>query len=114
MSVAVPNPELADIVRLGAKFSLRLNVHLPHPPETVEIIDKDSSHERLQRLVHGIQIHPLLEHLVAIDIAQNLRRAWDKRGRQRRKLGPLARRLKEAIGVLRQELNRPVPSDPRA
>src|SRR6266550_4359434 len=90
---------------LSATCSFRLHVHLPHPPETVEIVDKESSHERLERLVDRIQIHTLFEDLVTIDICENLRRAWDKRARQGRKLRPLARRLKEAISVLRQELN---------
>ena len=105
VSVIVPNPEEPDVVGFRAKFSFRLHVHLPHPPETVEIVDKESAHERLERLVDRIQIHTLLEHLVAIDIGEDLRRARDKRRGERRKLRPLARRLKESIRVLRQELD---------
>ena len=64
--------ELADILGLGAVFSLRLDIDLPLPAEAVEVVDEVAAHEGLKRLIDLSEIDALLEHLVPVHVDEEL------------------------------------------
>ena len=99
----VAHVELPDVLRPGAELALGLDVHLPDAPELVEVVHERTAEERLQRLVHGGERDPLLEHLVAIDLGEVLRRARQERREQQRELGTLPGRGEELRRVLGEE-----------
>ena len=70
---AVPDVELPDVLGPVAILALGLDIHLPLAAEAVEVVDERPSHERLNRSVDVLDVDPLLEHLVAIDVDELLR-----------------------------------------
>jgi hypothetical protein len=86
-------------VRLG------LHVHLPDPPEAVEVVDEGAAHEGLQRLVDGVQVDGLLEHLVTVDLGEDLRHAGNEGRRHRGELRALAGGLEELFRVGGEKLD---------
>src|SRR4029077_8116619 len=76
--VAITDTKEADVISPGAEFALGFNVDLPHAAEPVEVIDKEATHKRLQRLVDQTDVYTLVQYLVAVDIRINLRRARDE------------------------------------
>ena len=94
---------LSDVVRTRPRIAFRFHVHLPLPPEAVEIIDQETAHEGLQRLVYIADVYALAYDLDAIHIHIHL---WHIRRigcDQRREFGPLTRRGDKFIHVLGQE-----------
>ena len=51
ISVVITDAEQPDVLGFDAKFALRLHVDLPDTAEAVKVVNEQSSHERLQRLV---------------------------------------------------------------
>ena len=68
----VAHIELRDGIRPRPEIPLGLDVHLPDPPELVEVVHEGAAHERLQRLVDRREIDALLEHLVPVDVGEEL------------------------------------------
>ena len=99
----VAHVELADVLGLRAELALGLHVDLPDAPEAVEVVHEGAAHERLQRLVDRREVDALLEHLVPVDVGEELRHAREQRGEEQGELGPLARRREELRRVLGQE-----------
>src|SRR5215467_15719173 len=56
ITLAVADTEEADVIGLRTKIAFGFNIHLPHAAEAVKVIDEESTHERLQRLIYRIQV----------------------------------------------------------
>src|SRR4051812_29556738 len=95
--------ELANVFRLGAIFAFCRNVDLPLTSESIEVVDEQTAHERLNGPVNVVQRNTLLQHLVAIDIDELLRNAWQERGRHAGNLRTFARGRHECIEIGGQE-----------
>ncbi len=80
----VQHIKLAKVLGLGAIVALGLHVDLPLAPKAVEVIDERAAHETLHGLVDILQLHALLEHLVAIHIHIDLRNGRQSRGEHAR------------------------------
>jgi len=72
-TLVVPDVEVAQAVEAGAIFAFSLDVNLPLPSETVEVVYEHSPHERLDRAINLVQRHALFEHFFTIDIDELLR-----------------------------------------
>ena len=57
----IDEDKVADVLGLGAGFSLGLDVDLPDATEAVEVVDEGAAHEGLQGLVDGFELDSLLE-----------------------------------------------------
>ena len=96
---------MADVLDLRPVLPLGLDVDLPLAAKAVEIVDEAATEEALQRLVDVIDVDPLLEHLVAVDLDEALRYGRPEGRRHAGQLGTLACRLDELVGVLGEELD---------
>src|ERR1700739_2000320 len=65
-TICAPNVEFTDIANVCALFSFRFYICLPLSAEAIKVIDKIPPHEGLHGRVDGIQIHLLLQGLIAI------------------------------------------------
>ena len=76
MPVVVAHVELADLVRGSLRVvALRLQEHAPLPAEAVELVHVQPAEIRLHRLVDVAERHALPQHLLAIDVGEDLRHA---------------------------------------
>ena len=106
LSVVVADVELADAFRRGPLLPFSLQEDAPLPPEPVELVHIQPAEERLHRLIDIAESNTLFEHLVAVDVDEELR---DRRAECRvdiRQLGPLLRRGEKFLHVLVEELDR--------
>src|SRR4029077_15232513 len=97
--------EQPNIVGLRAVVALRLHIDLPLPSKSIEIVDEESTHKRLDGPVHFVDRHALLESLVAIDEDELLRHTWQEGGAQTANLRSLSRCGHELGEIGRQELH---------
>ena len=79
----VAHVELAEVLDVGAVIAFGLDVDLPLAAEAVEVVDEGAAHEALQGLVNVLEIDPLLEHLVAVHIHEDLRHGRAEGGASR-------------------------------
>ncbi|EXI65763.1 MAG: hypothetical protein AW08_02975 [Candidatus Accumulibacter adjunctus] len=103
LPILVAHVELADILDVGAEVPLGLDVDLPLAAEAVEIVDEATAEEGLQGLVDLLDVDPLLEHLVAVHVDEQLRHDRAEGGRQAGEFRSLARRFEELAGLLGEE-----------
>ena len=103
LTVLVAHVELPDVLDVGTELALSLDVDLPLPPETVEVVDEAAAKEGLQRLVHVFDVDALLEHFVAVHVDEQLGNDRTECAGHAGQLGALARRLQELVGLLGQE-----------
>ena len=73
--------------------------------EAVEVVDEAAAEKTLQGLVDVVDVDPLLEHFVAVDVDENLRHGWAEGRRHAGQFWPFARRLDEFVGVGREEVD---------
>ncbi len=86
--------------RARALGAFRLQEHAPLPAEAVELVHEQPAEKRLHRLIDVAERDALLQHLVAIDVGEQLRhRRGELRG-DAGQLRPLARRGEELLQVL--------------
>ena len=104
-SLVVADVELSNVFRPGAIFTLGLDIDLPLAAEAVEVVDKVAAHESLNRPVDVVQVHALLQNLVAVDVDELLRDAGQESGAEAGNLRPLASRFHKSAQVLREELD---------
>ena len=64
----VEHIKLAEVLGLGAIVALGLHIDLPLAAEAVEVIHERAAHEALHGLVNVLQLHALLQHLVAVHV----------------------------------------------
>src|SRR5271165_2650647 len=76
----ITHVELADILRFCAKWPISLEVNLPCPSESIEIIDKRTTHENLDGFVHIGELDALLQDFVLINVEVKLRDAPQQSG----------------------------------
>ena len=94
-----------EILRPRSILAFRLDIDLPLAAKPIEVIDKISTHERLQRLVYFRQVHALLKSSVAVHVYVELRHAWKKRGGHIGNFRTFARRLHELGDIFGKERN---------
>src|SRR5205823_4641424 len=69
----------------------------------VEVVHEGAAEERLEGLVHRGQADPLLQHLLAIHLGEELRHARQQGREQPRELGALPRGGQEFVRLLGEE-----------
>ena len=102
----VAHVELPDLLRRHAVLALRLQEDAPLPAEAVELVHVQAAEKRLHRLVDVAERDALPQHLVAIDVGEDLRHVGGERRRHAGELGPLARCGQELLQLLVEELDR--------
>src|SRR5580692_6586572 len=104
-AVAVADIESSDVVRAGAIVAFGLDVNLPLPTESVEVVDEIATHKGLDGAVDIAKIDTLFQHFVAIHIDEFLWNAGQKSGAQAGDLRPLSSSFKKRAHIFREKLN---------
>src|SRR5262249_3750546 len=102
---AVLHIKLTHIFHVGAVITLRLDIDLPLPAKAVEIIDKQSAHERLNGPVDIVDAHALLDHFVTVNIHELLRHTAQKGRTHACDFGALTGSRQKCTQVCRKKLN---------
>jgi hypothetical protein len=102
-ALVVAHVELPDVLDVGAVVAFGLDVDLPLASEAVEVVDEAAAEEALQRLVHITEVDPLLEHLVLVDVDEQLRHGRPEGRRDAGHFGSLLRGFEKLGGVLGEE-----------
>ena len=103
--LAVADIELSDLFGVSPICVISLDIHLPLPAESIEVIDERSSEEGLQSVINILQRHALLERFVPIDFNVDLRDVGKQCGCDSSEFRPFASGREEGIDVLREVLN---------
>ena len=103
LAAAVGDVELSQVLRGGAIGTLGLNVDLPLPAETVEVVDQRAAHEGLECLVDAGQADLLGEHLGLVHIDSYLGNSEERGAHDTGKLRALLQRCQESLGIAGQE-----------
>src|SRR5260221_8319796 len=90
VALVVAHIELPEIFHIRPVRRFGLHVHLPRTAEIVEVVDKQSAHESLNRSVNIADGHTLLQHLLPVNLQELLRHARQKGGGYRTNFGTLA------------------------
>ena len=103
--MAVPYVEPPHVFGSRAVVAFGLDVHLPLPAETVEVVHKISAHKNLNGSVEVTDGNALLKYFVAIDMDELLRHAGKERGGRKTYLGTLMKRGQVCIQIIGEELD---------
>src|SRR5258708_2075951 len=105
LSLSVAYVELPEIVGSRAVRSFGLHIYLPGAAETVVVVDEQSTHVRLNRVVDIRQTNPLLQHLVFVHIDELLWNARYKGGADHPKLRAIASAGHKLVQLIRTNID---------
>src|SRR5262249_29299428 len=104
-SVPVAHIELTYIFRFRSILAFGLDIYLPLPSESVEVVDKDSPHEGLNRTIYIVKGNSLFQHFVPVHVYKLLGNAGQKGGADIAYFRALSSRIKKRREVFCKELN---------
>ena len=79
LAFIIADIKLSDVFRASAVLALSLDINLPLAAEAIEIVNEVSAHEGLDGAVDIVEVHALLQDLVAVDVNKFLRDAGQER-----------------------------------
>src|SRR5690606_34512515 len=95
----IAHVELIGVFRLGAIDTVRLYIDLPLTAKAVEVVDENSTHVGLNRLVDIVYGDALLQRFLAIDTDEKLGYIRQKGCADPGNLGALARGREEGFQI---------------
>src|SRR6266540_1620079 len=105
VTFSVPDIELSNVLRAVAIGALSLDIHLPLPAKSIEIVDERSSHERLDRSINVLDVNALLEHFVPVDSDELLRHSRKECGVDGGEFRSLPGCCKELVQIAGKKFN---------
>src|SRR2546428_13091206 len=99
------NVELPHVLRAVRIDALSLDIPLPLPPESIEVVDERASHERLDGSIDVLDVDALLERLLPVDGDELLRHPRQEGGVDGGELRTLAGCAEELVQIVGEELH---------
>src|SRR5579864_8084550 len=103
--MTVAHIKLAHIFCAVTILAFRFNVDLPLPSKAIKVVDKRTAHKGLYGPIDVLDLHALLEHLVAVNSNELLRNIGQECCAHAANLGTLARRSHELAQIFSQKLD---------
>src|SRR4029077_5819389 len=101
---SIADKELAEVIEIGPVRPFGLNVNLPIASETIEVVDKSASHERLDGFIDIADGNPLLKRSFKVDSDVKLWNMRQERGVDLGELRSFTGGGNEGVDIVRQEL----------
>ena len=110
ITFTVTDVELSDVFGVCPVRGISLDIDLPLPAETIEVIDKRSSEKGLQSVKYILQSHALFERFVSIDPNVDLGDIGEQCRSDSSEFRSFASGCEKGIDVLREILNASITS----